>query len=184
MTGAGTGPVPSRAQVAAVMDATLLKPEASHADVDALVADAARLGCGAVCVSPSMLPLRDVHSALWRRRPEDAGPGGGAARLDALYADLLDHILRVTEWTESLRDMIATVFETHLSLQDQRLNEVMRRLAGWAAVVSVPTLATGWFGMNVPYPGQSNPLGLVLAVLTVVVPAATIWWALRRRGWL
>ena len=90
----------------------------------------------------------------------------------------------MTEWTESLRDMIATVFETHLSLQDQRLNEVMRRLAGWAAVVSVPTLATGWFGMNVPYPGQSSPLGLVLAVLTVVVPAATIWWALRRRGWL
>ena len=64
MTGAGTGPVPSRAQVAAVMDATLLKPEASHADVDALVADAARLGCGAVCVSPSMLPLRDVPASL------------------------------------------------------------------------------------------------------------------------
>lgn len=64
MTGAGTGPVPSRAQVAAVMDVTLLKPEASHADVDALVADAARLGCGAVCVSPSMLPLRDVPASL------------------------------------------------------------------------------------------------------------------------
>lgn len=137
-----------------------------------------------VALRRAVLPLRDVHSALWRRRPEDAGAGGEAARLDALYADLLDHILRVTEWTESLRDMIATVFETHLSLQDQRLNEVMRRLAGWAAVVSVPTLATGWFGMNVPYPGQSSPLGLVLAVLTVVVPAATIWWALRRRGWL
>lgn len=131
-----------------------------------------------------VLPLRDVHSALWRRRPEDAGAGGGAARLDALYADLLDHVLRVTEWTESLRDMVATVFETHLSLQDQHLNEVMRRLAGWAAVISVPTLATGWFGMNVPYPGQSDALGLALAVLAVVVPAALIWWTLRRRGWL
>lgn len=41
-----------------MMDATLLAPEASHADVDALVADALQLGCGAVCVSPSMLPVR------------------------------------------------------------------------------------------------------------------------------
>ena len=50
----------TRAQVAAVMDATLLKPEATHADVDKLVAEAAQLGCGAVCVSPSMLPVTRV----------------------------------------------------------------------------------------------------------------------------
>ena len=42
------------------MDATLLKPEATHADVDKLVAEAAQLGCGAVCVSPSMLPVTRV----------------------------------------------------------------------------------------------------------------------------
>jgi deoxyribose-phosphate aldolase len=53
-----------RARVAAVMDATLLKPEASHADVAELVATAGRLGCGAVCVSPSMLPLRDVPAGV------------------------------------------------------------------------------------------------------------------------
>lgn len=55
--------VPTRAQVAAVMDATLLKPEALRADAAALVATAADLGCGAVCVSPSMLPL-DVPDTL------------------------------------------------------------------------------------------------------------------------
>ncbi|WP_297005721.1 deoxyribose-phosphate aldolase [uncultured Corynebacterium sp.] len=46
------------------MDATLLRPEASHSDVDVLVSDAVRLGCGAVCVSPSMLPLRGVPESL------------------------------------------------------------------------------------------------------------------------
>lgn len=71
-TGSGTpgqapGQAPTRAQVAALMDATLLKPEASHADVDALVAEALELGCGAVCVSPSMLPLRAL------RAPRSAG---------------------------------------------------------------------------------------------------------------
>lgn len=57
------GAVPTRAQVAALMDATLLKPEASQADVAALVADARRLGCGAVCVSPSMLPAKALADA-------------------------------------------------------------------------------------------------------------------------
>lgn len=50
--------------MASLMDATLLKPEASRADVEALVADAAAMGCAAVCVSPSMLPLRDIPDTL------------------------------------------------------------------------------------------------------------------------
>jgi len=48
---------PSRAQVAALVDHTLLKPEATHADVAALVAEATQLGVYAVCVSPSMVPV-------------------------------------------------------------------------------------------------------------------------------
>ena len=48
---------PSRAQLAAFVDHTLLKPEATDADVAALVAEAAELGVYAVCVSPSMVPV-------------------------------------------------------------------------------------------------------------------------------
>lgn len=62
-----TAAVPTRAQVAALMDATLLKPEATREQVAVLVDDARRLGCGAVCVSPSMLPdraLADVSGEL------------------------------------------------------------------------------------------------------------------------
>ena len=53
----------SREAVAAILDATLLKPEASRDDVAALVREATELGCGAVCVSPSMLPLGSVVSS-------------------------------------------------------------------------------------------------------------------------
>lgn len=52
----------TREQVARIMDATLLKPEANRSDVNALVAEAQSLGCGAVCVSPSMLPVSDATS--------------------------------------------------------------------------------------------------------------------------
>ena len=66
-----------------------------------------------------------------------------------MYADLYDHVLRVSEWTESLRDMVTTVFETNLSLQDARLNTVMKKLTGWAAIIAVPTAITGFYGQNV-----------------------------------
>ena len=112
-----------------------------------------------------VLPMREVVNVVWRHH------GNAVRDLGPFYADLSDHILRVTEWTESLRDMVTTVFETHLSLQDQRLNNVMKKLAGWAAVISVPTLVTGWFGINVPYPGAERPSGLVAATALVIVPA-------------
>lgn len=49
------------------------------------------------------------------------------------YADLYDHVTGSSEWTESLRDMLTALFETHLSLRDSQLNTVMKKLAGWAA---------------------------------------------------
>lgn len=98
-----------------------------------------------------VLPMREVVNGLMRHR----GRTGGV--LDAWYDDLYDHVLRASEWTESLRDMVTTVFETNLSLQDARLNTIMKQLAAWAAIIAVPTAVTGWFGQNVPYPGSSTP---------------------------
>ena len=66
---------PTRAQLAALVDHTLLKPEATDADVVALVAEAAELGVYAVCVSPSMVPAAvKVPGSRGRWR---AGCGGG-----------------------------------------------------------------------------------------------------------
>jgi magnesium transporter len=89
--------------------------------------------------------MRQVVNSIHHHRlhPE------AARELDPLYADLYDHLLRVSEWTESLRDMISTVFETNLSLQDARLNTVMKRLTGSAAIIAVPTAITGYYGQNV-----------------------------------
>ena len=96
-----------------------------------------------------VLPMREVVSAIQHRRLD----AKTAPELDPLYADLYDHVLRASEWTESLRDMVSTVFETNLSLQDARLNTVMKKLTGWAAIIAVPTAITGFYGQNVNYPG-------------------------------
>jgi magnesium transporter len=69
-----------------------------------------------------ILPMREVINAVQRHHADD---NGRSSELDGWYADLYDHVLRAAEWTESLRDMVTTVFETNLSLQDARLNTVM-----------------------------------------------------------
>ena len=56
--------------------------------------------------------------------------------------------------------MVTTVFETNLSLQDARLNTVMKKLTGWAAIIAVPTAITGFYGQNVVYPGIDTVGGL------------------------
>ncbi|WP_249354339.1 magnesium transporter CorA family protein [Rhodococcus sp. USK13] len=127
-----------------------------------------------------VLPMREVVTAVMRHREEH----GSSVALDSWYADLYDHVIRATEWTESLRDMVTTVFETNLSLQDARLNTVMKKLTGWAAIIAVPTAVTGWYGQNVPYPGFGHNGGVVSSAVVIVAAAALLYVVFKRRGWL
>ena len=116
----------------------------------------------------------------------DHDPLGGAKdnELDNLYDELHEQILRLTEWTDSLHDMVTAVFETNLSVQDAKLNEVMKKLTGWAAIIAVPTLITGWFGQNVYYPGANASSGLVASTVMILAIALPLWWFFRRRDWI
>jgi len=128
-----------------------------------------------------ILPMREVVNAVQRHRAEG---NGHRSELDGWYSDLYDHVLRASEWTESLRDMVTTVFETNLSLQDARLNTVMKKLTGWAAIIAVPTAVTGWFGQNIPYPGFGRFSGLYASATVIIVMAGTLYIVFKRRGWL
>jgi magnesium transporter len=127
-----------------------------------------------------VLPMREVVSTVMRHRSEDAR----RTELDAAYTDLYDHVLRATEWTESLRDMVTTVFETNLALQDARLNAVMKKLTGWAAIIAVPTAVTGWFGMNVAYPGIGGRSAFVASTVVISLLAVTLYLVFKRLNWI
>ena len=92
--------------------------------------------------------------------------------------------MRVAEWSDSLRDLVATIFETSLSIQDAKLNTVMKKLAGWAAIIAVPTLITGWFGQNVPFLGDGRPLGLWISTVLVVTSSVLLYLVFRREDWI
>ncbi|MDR0435743.1 MAG: magnesium transporter, partial [Propionibacteriaceae bacterium] len=99
------------------------------------------------------------------------------------YEDLSDHLLRATEWGETLRELVSTVHETNLALNDARMNAVMKKMAAWAGLVAVPTLITGWFGMNVPYPGFAQPWGFWLSTTVIIGAVAGIFVIFRRNDW-
>jgi len=127
-----------------------------------------------------VLPMREVVNAVLRHRKDINAP----TELDGWYDDLYDHVLRASEWTESLRDMVTTIFETNLSLQDARLNTVMKKLTAWAAIIAVPTAVTGYFGQNVPYPGFAQHSGFVLSVVVIAGLALGLYASFKYRDWL
>ncbi len=126
-----------------------------------------------------VVPMREAVSGLMRRENDVV-----SASLYPYFQDIYDHILRVSESTDALRDLVATIVETNLSLRDFRQNQVMKKVTSWAAIVAVPTLITGYYGMNVPYPGAGTDAGTYTAVGLVIVLSTVLYLLFRRREWL
>jgi magnesium transporter len=127
----------------------------------------------------AVLPMREVLDTLLRREYHLIDD-----ELQPYFRDIRDHVLRASEWTDSLREMLTTSFETSLSLQDARLNNVMKKLTSWAAIIAVPTAVTGWYGQNVPYPGIDKTWGFWLSSVIIAVVAVVLYASFRKRGWL
>jgi magnesium transporter len=126
-----------------------------------------------------VLPMREVVNSLMRRDLhvlDDA--------MTPYYQDVYDHVLRATEWTESLRDLVTTILETNLTIQGNRMNLVMKKVTSWAAIIAVPTAITGFYGQNVPYPGFSAHWGFWFSTALIVVLSGTLYWAFRRSDWI
>src|SRR5262249_11624781 len=94
------------------------------------------------------------------------------------------HVLRATEWTESLRDLVTSILETNLTIQGNRLNIITKKVTGWAAIIAVPTLITGYFGMNVPYPGFGKQAGFALSVVAMIGAGLVLSFVFKRKDWL
>ena len=126
-----------------------------------------------------VLPMREVVNALMRRDLHLLSDP-----MQPYYQDVYDHVLRATEWTESLRDLVTTILETNLTIQGNRMNIITKKVTSWAAIVAVPTFVTGFYGMNVPYPGFSQHSGAVISVTIMIVVASVLYVVFKRKDWL
>jgi magnesium transporter len=126
-----------------------------------------------------VLPMREVVNTLLRRDIEVV-----PEQMTPYFQDVYDHVLRATEWTESLRDLVSTIVETNLTLQGNRLNIITKKVTSWAAIIAVPTAITGFYGQNLPYPGFAKTSGLVMSSLLIVVVSTALYVTFKRKDWL
>jgi magnesium transporter len=126
-----------------------------------------------------VIPMREIVNSLMRRDLHVV-----ADDLLPYYQDVYDHVLRAAEWTDSLRDLVNSILETNLTIQGNRLNVITKKVTGWAAIIGVPTFITGYFGMNVPYPGFSQTAGYFASIGTIIAAAAVLYLIFKRKDWI
>jgi len=126
-----------------------------------------------------VLPMREVVNTLMRREV-------GVVTPDSLpyFQDVYDHVLRASEWTEGLRDLVGTILETNLTLQSNRLDISIGKLTAYAAILAVTTAITGFYGQNVPYPGFSQTSGFVSSAVLLIGSVLGLFTLFKRKGYL
>jgi magnesium transporter len=131
-------------------------------------------------VKRAVSPLVDVCNRLTRFEddliPEDT-------RL--YFRDIYDHAIRINEMVDTARELLTTAFEANLSLISVGQNESMKKLAAWAAIIAVPTLIAGVYGMNFQHmPELGWTLGYPAAMAVMLGTCVGLYVHFKRSGWL
>jgi magnesium transporter len=131
-------------------------------------------------VKRAVAPLVDICNRLVRTdvtlMPDDAR---------VYFRDVYDHTIRINEMIDTLRELLTTALEANLSLISVSQNEAMKRLAGWAAIIAVPTMIAGIYGMNFKFmPELEWPFGYPVTMIVMVGVCAFLYYKFKRSGWL
>jgi magnesium transporter len=102
-----------------------------------------------------------------------------------LFRDVLDHARRAEEDIDSLREILAFVFEATMMAGQAQQTEVARRLTAWAAILAVPTAVAGIYGMNFEHmPELKWEYGYYMVLAGIVGICGVLYWRFKRNGWL
>jgi magnesium transporter len=123
------------------------------------------------------------------REPMGRFASGSVDGVDAetapFFRDVLDHVLRVHEQVNAIDDLLSAALNAHLARVGVQQNEDMRRISAWVAIVAVPTMIAGVYGMNFEYmPELTWRYGYPLALLVMLVACAGLYRWFKRAGWL
>jgi magnesium transporter len=101
------------------------------------------------------------------------------------FRDVYDHIIRVNETIDMQRELLSTALEAHLSLMSAAQNEQMKRVTAWAAIIAVPTMIAGIYGMNFNnMPELRWRYGYEIVLAGMALACALLFRAFKRSGWL
>lgn len=128
----------------------------------------------------AVTPLRDVFNTLLRREqpifPRDT---------HLYFQDVHDHLIRVADTIDTLRDMLSSTMDAYLSVSGNRMNKIMKRLTSISTILMSVTLIAGIYGMNFVFmPELRWRYGYVGALLSMVAVGVALYVFLKKVEWL
>ena len=128
----------------------------------------------------AVAPLQDVLSQLTRTQSPLV-----QEEVRLYFRDVQDHVLRVNEATDTLREMLTAALSVNLAMVTVSQGEIVKRLAGWAALLAAPTLITSWYGMNFIHMPELEGRWSYWVLIGITASVCTaLYVALKRAKWL
>ncbi len=132
----------------------------------------------------------DFHRAVWPLlAPLDAASRGAFPGIDEqlrrYMRDVADHAKRIDDTVNSQRELLTSILEANLALVSVNQNEVVKKISGYAALITVPTFIASVYGMNFKHmPELGWTAGYPLALALMAATVAFLFTILRRARWL
>ncbi|MET9389284.1 magnesium and cobalt transport protein CorA [Streptomyces sp. NPDC006624] len=176
-----------------VVDDYLTVTDSVHLDIDQVETDVfaetgARVDPGRIYqLKRELLELKRAVVPLSRPLEELATRPIRAVdpEIQAYFRDVADHLLRAKEQIAAFDELLNSILQAHLAQVTVAQNEDMRKITAWAAIIAVPTMVCGVYGMNFDHMPELHwryGYGMVIGVISVACVA--LHRAFRRTGWL
>jgi magnesium transporter len=125
-------------------------------------------------------PLMEATGKLYGGRVPHVCTG-----MQEYFRDVYDHLHRIHETIEGIREMLATAIQVNLGMISLSENEVTKKLAAWAAIIAVPTMVAGIYGMNFKnMPELEWVYGYPVSLAIMVVIDIWLYFRFRKAHWL
>ena len=128
----------------------------------------------------AVTPLRDVFNSLLRREQPIF-----SREISIYFQDVFDHLIRVSETIDTLREMLSSIMDAYLTVSGNRMSVIMKRLTSISAILMSMTLIAGIYGMNFAYmPELGWRYGYVGALVAMLVIGIALYFYFRKINWL
>jgi magnesium transporter len=128
----------------------------------------------------AVAPLQDILAQLTRTQTTHVTD---EAKL--YFRDVLDHVVRLNDAIDTLREMLTAAMSVNLSLVTINQGEVVKKLAGWAALLAAPTLIASWYGMNFEHmPELHGKYSYFILIGVIGVVCGGLFRYLKKVRWL
>lgn len=126
------------------------------------------------------VPVQDICSHLIRFHENVV-----RKELRAYFRDIEDHVARIVKTVDAIRELLTTAIQVNLAMVTVGQNEVVKRLAGWGAILAVPTVVFSMYGMNFQFMPELRAVwGYPLIVAATLAACVALYLRLRKAGWL